>query len=194
MKNASFTALNSSLGTDRPFIEKRLSNQHVAAGFDALVSGSQVANMKQKGIKRIVQCISFCVTGDMKDFDPVSGLVCAAIALTGESEKVEFSRLHALCGIHREGRESAALQGVSKARLNKFLSLGGSAGTVSSKVSRTVGEAGFLTALGLVLKSDKTSFVVDKNARDSSAFLIAYASALARMTDGQFKIVTDKQA
>lgn len=194
MQNANNSQVLSILvnaSTDSMFIQKRLNNETVANTCAALCSEAQAQAMNQKARKRFVQAVSFAVRGNNDDFDAVSALVVSSLVLA-KGDKVHFSQLHALAGLHKEGVENDAIKGVSKSKLNKFLGLGGTAGTITSKVSRSVGKGGLLTALGLVVKSDKHSVTIDRKAVDASPFVLAYAVRLSNMTAGQFELITSK--
>ncbi len=191
MNAQNITAILSNASSDSMFIIKRLHDENVVNTCAALCNEAQAQAMNQKARKRFVQAVSFAVKGNNADFDAVTALVISALILA-KGETVHFSQLHALAGLHREGVENDSIKGVSKSRLNRFLGLGGTAGTITSKVSRSVGKGGLLTALGLVTKSDKHTVTIDRKAVDASPFVLAYAVRLSGMTDGQLALINSK--
>ena len=147
-----------------------------------------VSAMKQKGVMRFVEGSSFAISGNPKDYDEGTAYSVSLVMLTTQ-DTVKFSDAHALMGCTIDGAQH--IRGVSRAKLSRFLGHVGSAGTVTSKVSRTVGKSGFFTGLGITCKSDNHSFTLCPGARENK-WLLAYAAQLEKMTDSQLAMIRDK--
>ena len=100
-----------------------------------------------------------------------------------------FKDAQFLLGAKNENAQNIA--GVSRAKLQKFLSIETTEKTIKAKVTHGCGKNGILTALGLTVKSDAHGFTISKDAKQS-AFLLAYASSLEKMTEGAFNLLTSK--
>ena len=178
--------------SDNSFIQKQVikGGAHFEAFAPMLSTTEQLQAMNQKGVKRFVQAVNFALSGNVKDFDAVTAYMVSAVILTKENT-VSFQNAHFLCGLNTE--HAQAIKGASRARLNKFLGNAGTAGTITSKVSRTTGKGGFFTALNITSKSDKHSFTLTDSAKNN-ALLLAYAKQLENMTDGAFNLIqSDKK-
>ncbi len=178
------------LGTDRAFV-----NNVLKRGGDALkvfmgqvFKVEQFAGVKQKGMKRVIQAASFALSGNVKDYDEGTAYCVALVMLTNQTT-VKFSDAHALMGCTIDGAQH--IKGVSRAKLSRFLGRVGTAGTVTSKTSRTVGSGGFFTGLGITLKGDAHSFTLCDGARENP-LLLAYAMQLQSMTDSQLELARNK--
>lgn len=197
MKNL-INTLNSKIASnayasDTGFIQKQVikGGAHFEQLAPMLSTSEQLSAMNQKGVKRFVQSVNFSLSGNVKDFDAVTAYMVSAVILT-KQETVSFQNAHFLCGLNTE--HAQAIKGTSRARLNKFLGNAGTAGTITSKVSRTTGKGGFFTALGITNKSDKHSFTLSPTAKNN-ALILAYASQLEKMTEGAFNLImSDKKA
>lgn len=198
MKNALLNTLNNSIATgayasDTGFIAKQIikGDKHFAEFAPLVCNDTQLKAMNQKAVKRFVQSVNFALSGNVKDFDAVTAYMVSAIVLTKDN-KVSFQNAHFLCGLNTE--HAQAIKGASRAKLNKFLGNAGTAGTITSKVSRSVGKGGFMTALNITSKSDKHSFTLTDSAKHNP-LLLAYAKQLENMTDGAFNLImSDKKA
>lgn len=190
MQNASNVIVNRDLGSDKSFVAKRM-NDHVIALLNATVSPEMVntEKMNQKGVKRIVQLTNFAVSGNVDDFDPVTAFMVAAVMLT-KQETITYRDAHFLCGLGVD--EAQHVKGVSRAKLSRFLGNAGTAGTITSKVSRTTGKRGFFTALGVTTKGDAHSFTLSPDAKQNK-LLLAYAQQLEKMTDSALALIASKQ-
>ena len=156
--------------------------EFVAGAFE----GETVAKMtNQKALKRLAQAVAF-VAGDMvAGFDKATALIVASIAQS-KDKTINFQNMRfAMGGTGDEN--TAAIKGVSRARLAKFLGSIPNEGTRVSQCSRTVGTGGFLGALGIVRSVDKHSFEVVNAAHP---FLVAYAMRLETMGDETFALLT----
>lgn len=185
--------LNSTFGTDTSFIQKQvIKGAKFFADFIAQLSTIEqlkAVTENQKGVKRYTQCVNFALTGDSKAFDAVSAYMISGIVLT-KDKTITYQNAHFMCGV---GSDNASnIRGISRAKLARFLGDAGTAGTVSSKVSRTTGKNGFFTALGITTKSDKHSFTLTDNAKNH-ALVLAYAHQLERMTESTFLSLTAKK-
>lgn len=197
MKNF-ISTLNSKIASnafasDNSFIQKQVlkGGAHFAQLAPMLSTTEQLNAMNQKGVKRFVQAVNFALSGNIKDFDAVTAYMVSAVILTKDNT-VSFQNAHFLCGLNTE--HAHAIKGTSRARLNKFLGNAGTAGTITSKVSRTTGKGGFFTALNITSKSDKHSFTLSDNAK-TNALLLAYGKQLENMTEGAFNLIMlDKKA
>ena len=178
---------NGLYASDNSFIAKqvKLGGAHFAELAPMLSTTEQLNAMNQKGVKRFVQAVNFALSGDLKQFDAVTAYMVSAIILTKDNN-ISFQNAHFLCGLNSDN--ATAIRGVSRAKVSRFLQNAGTAGTITSKVSRTAGKGGFFTALGITSKSDKHSFTLSDNAKNN-ALLLAYASQLEKMTDGSFKLL-----
>ena len=195
MNNTILATLNTNLNnglysTDSSFIAKQIvKNDSFFKQFVPMVATTEQLNhMKQKGVKRFVQAVNFALNGNVSDFDVVTAYMVSAVILT-KANNVSFKDAHFLCGLNKD--DSQNIRGVSRSKLNKFLGNAGTAGTITSKVSRTTGKGGFFTALNITNKSDKHSFTLTDSAK-TNALLLAYAKQLENMTDGQFALIQSK--
>lgn len=187
---ASQIIMNRDHATDTAFINKRLT-EHVIALIDATVAPESVAPeaMNQKGVKRLVQLASFAVSGNYRDFDEVTAYMVSAVLLTKQNT-VTFKDAQFLCGLGQD--DAQHIRGVSRAKLARFFKRETTAGTITSKVSRTAGKRGFFTALGITSKSDAHSFTLTDQAKQN-ALLIAYAYQLEKMSDQALALIQNKQ-
>lgn len=195
MQNSNLVSMLSSgsFGTDTSFIKKQIAKgaQNFSDLLNAIVTQEQLsAIMKnQKGVKRFVQSLNFALSGDTNDFDAVSAYMVSCIALTKDST-ITYKNAHFLCGI---GSDNAQLiKGISKAKVSRFIGDAGSAGTITSKVSRTTGKNGFFTALNITSKSDSHSFTLSDSAKNNP-LILAYAYQLEKMTESTFLTIKEKQ-
>lgn len=155
------------------------------------ITEAHVDRMNQKARRHVLNAVRFIMSSDVKFCTATTALVVSAIVLA-KQQNIVYAQIHAIMGLHREGAVDDAIKGVSKARLNRFLGLGGAAGTITARTSSSTGKCGFLTALGIVSKSDKHSITVNRDALQNSAFLTAYAVRLSGMTDGAFSLLEAK--
>jgi hypothetical protein len=190
MQNVIAVINNRNLGSDSGFIQKRL-NKNVIELLNATVSPAQVdpEMMNQKGVKRLVQLANFAVSGNIEDFDPVTAFLVSAVMLT-KQETITYRDAHFLCGLGAD--DAQHVKGVSRAKLARFLGNAGTAGTITSKVSRTTGKRGFFTALGITSKGDAHSFTLAPNAKQNP-LLLAYAHQLEKMTDSALALIASKK-
>jgi hypothetical protein len=139
--------LQNSLGTDATRTRKFCERPQVAALIDAIATPAEVSAMNQKASMRFAQAVSFALSGDVKDCDEVTSALVALIVLS-QSDRVTFTDAQIVAGASKEGNPVA---GVSRARLARFLPRTSNLGTITSKVSRTVGKgkkgAGMFQAL-----------------------------------------------
>ena len=177
--------------SDSSFIAKQIDKggEYFANFINQTVQPEQINAMNQKGAKRFAQAVNFAMSGNVKDFDPVTAFMVASIVLTKQST-ITFKDAHFLCGIGSD--DAQLIKGISKAKLSRFIGGAGNAGTVTSKVSRTTGKGGFFTALGITGKSDKHSFTLTETAK-SNALILAYAHQLQNMTEGALALINEKQ-
>lgn len=173
--------------SDSAFINKQVvkGGQHFKQLAPLLCNSEQLNNMNQKGVKRFVQSVNFALSGDIKEYDAVTAYLVSAVVLTKDNT-ISYKNAHFLCGLNTDNAEN--IRGLSRAKFNKFLSNAGTAGTITSKVSRTTGKGGFFTALNITNKSDKHSFTLTDSAKNNP-LLLAYASQLEKMTDGAFNLL-----
>lgn len=195
MKNHTLTALQANINnglyaSDTAYINKAVlkNASHFADLLPLLVTSEQLNACNQKAVKRLVQSINFALNGNVSDFDAVTAYMVSAVILT-KQPSITFQNAHFLCGLNTE--HAQAVQGASRARLNKFIGNAGTAGTITSKVSRTTGKGGFFTALNITNKSDKHGFTLSDNAKQN-ALLLSYAVQLEKMTDSTFLTLTNK--
>ena len=191
--NAHITLLNNTdFASDTSFIRKQVSKggQFFSELITQLSTIEQLQNItkNQKGVKRYTQAINFALNGDVTSFDAVTAYTVSCIALT-KSKSISFQDVHFLCGV---GSDNAShIKGISRAKVSRFIGSAGTTGTVTSKVSRTVGKNGFFTALNITEKSDKHSFTLTDTAKNN-ALILAYAYQLERMTDSTFLTLSTK--
>ena len=186
--------LNTGFGSDTSFIQKQVlkGGDFFAELITQICTFEQLKAItsNQKGVKRFVQSLNFALNGDINTFDAVTAYMVSCVALTKDNT-IKYQDAHFLCGV---GNENAKLsKGVSKAKVSRFIGNAGTAGTITSKVSRTSGKNGFFTHLNITSKSDKHSFTLSDNAK-SNALILAYAYQLERMTESTFLTIKDKVA
>lgn len=176
------------LGTDTPRVQRTIARggQPLVDTLGAFLTVESLAGMNQKAVMRAVQAVSFAVSGAVDDLDPVTASTIATVMLTAQ-QTITFAALRYTSG-QSNMQDPSAIQGVSRARLQRFGLRGGTANTIVSKVSRSVGKRGFLTALGVTAKSDTHSFTLQAGARESG-FVLGYAHQLQTMTDGALSLV-----
>ncbi len=194
--NATVSALMNPehLGTDAPRVAKTIARMG-QSGVDflgAMITPSQVERMGQKARMHACFLASFITSGgtDLMGFSRAHAFVGACIALLPEGVRVSYADAHYLLGVSNKGAQANPIPGVSRARLMRFL--GGSAGatgTITTRVSSTVGKNGLWGALGVTVKGDKHGFTVESRA---PGFLVAYALALEQMTDGALRLLNDE--
>lgn len=151
---------------------------------------AQALCKNQKAVKRFLQACNFSLSGDVSNFEPYYAYVFATIALT-KSDSISFDSMRFILGLNKEGAQNVS--GVSRARLDKFLKLVSNPNTVKTKVTHSVGTNGFMTALGVTTKSDAHGFTLTASAKNHP-LVLGYAYQLERMTDGQFALISEKQA
>lgn len=186
---ASSTILTISLGTDAPRVTRMLSHVPTVAFLNAIATAEQVSKMNQKGALRLVESCAFAVSGDAKSFDKGTAMLTAAIALT-QQPRLVFDDLKFLMGMGVDGASHIA--GVSRAKMHKFIGRVGAAGTIRSKLSRTVANRGIFGALGITSKGDAHSCELTDTAK-RHPLVIAYAAQLEKMTDGTFEVLYREQ-
>lgn len=190
--NATVSALVNpeALGTDAARVSKTVARMG-QSGVDflgAFIKPEQVARMGQKARMHACFLASFITSGatDTTGFSKAHAFIGAALALAPEGSRVAFCDAHYLCGASSKGYAAAPIPGVSRARLQRFIGHAGAAGTITTRVSSTVGVNGLWGCLGATEKGDKHGFnVVTRNI----PFLIAYAQALEQMTDGALSLL-----
>ncbi|MPS48528.1 hypothetical protein [Methylobacillus sp.] len=176
-----------SFGSDTSYVRKQVEKggKFFAEFVPQICAPEQLQAMNQKGAKRFVQAANFALTGDTKSFDAVTAYMISAIMLS-KSETITFKDAHFACGLNSDDAKN--IKGVSRARLGKFLGNAGTPGTITSKVSRSTGKGGFMTALGITSKGDKNSFSLTATAKNHP-LIVAYALQLEKMTDGAFTLL-----
>lgn len=180
-----------SLGTDLGRTLKFAEHEATASLAVQYASAETLRAMKQKGVMRFMQACAFIASGDVKAYDRGTAYVMSVVALSVDKD-ISFASLQFVAGKVTENAK--LIGGVSKQRLSKHLK--GSVGTIKtieSKVSRSVGKGGFLSALGVTTKSSGHGFTVADNAKQNP-FVIAYAQALDKMTDGALKLALGDDA
>ncbi|UBM12785.1 hypothetical protein [Cupriavidus metallidurans] len=173
-----------SLGTDAARTLKLAQHEATAALATQYASADTLRAMKQKGVMRFMQACAFIASGDVKAYDRGTAVVMSVVALS-EDKDISFASLQFVAGKVTE--DAKLIGGVSKQRIVKHIGKVGTVKTIESKVSRTVGKGGFLSALGVTTKSSGHGFTLADSAKQN-AFVIAYAQALNKMTDGALKL------
>jgi hypothetical protein len=178
-------------GTDFDRVQKHLTmgGAHLVQFLDLICDLDQIKTMKQKPTMRFLECIRYALNGDVETFDSVSAYMISTVLLT-KQDKVTYQDAHFMMGVNTDGANH--IRGVSRAKLSKFLGNGGSVGTISSKVSRTVAPSGFFTALGISIKGDKHSYTLTDSAK-SHPFILAYCAQLEKMGDGTLALLKSKE-
>jgi hypothetical protein len=186
LKTATAQMLATAYGTDSARVAKFLAHEQTAALIDVIATAEQVAAMNQKASMRFAQACDFALTGDVKQCDEVTSALVALVVLSSQNQ-VSFTDAQIIAGASKEGN---AVGNVSRARLARFLPRTSNIGTITSKVSRTVGKgkkgAGMFQALGITTKGDAHSFEI---ANRNHPLILAYAGALSKMTDGSFDLL-----
>lgn len=184
-QTALLNVLNSlSLGTDASRCKRFAEREPVAELACKFATENDLRAMKQKGVMRFLQACEFIASGDVKAYDRGTAVVMSVIALTQDKD-ISFASLQFVAGKVTE--DAKLIGGVSKQRIAKHIGKVGTIKTIESKISRSVGKGGFLTALGITAKSSGHGFTVADNARQH-AFTVAYAQALNKMTDGALRL------
>jgi hypothetical protein len=170
-----------------------LENQAIAARIDSFISEEQARKLTNKaGTYRFIQACAFIAQGVTDNLSSVHAtLICTIATAKGA---FTFADAHRVCGATlKDGTSAGNIKGVNKARLNKLLDVTPNLGTVSSRVSNSVGKNGFLTLMGAC---DKQGADTVKPATDAAqnAFVVAYIGALNALTEGQFKGFIEAQA
>lgn len=177
-------AQSGALKSDASRVTRYIAHPATAQTLALLVPVAAVSLMNQKAILRTVQACDFIATDDTAQCDEVTSALVALIALSNQS-RVTFNDAHIVAGAAKEG---ANVAGVSRARLARFLPRTSNLGTITSKVSRTVGKRGLFTALGITAKGDAHSFELCAGAK-SHPFIIGYSARLEQMTEGAFSLL-----
>lgn len=182
---------NNVYASDTSFIAKQIEKggKFFAEFAPLLASVDQLKAMNQKGVKRFVQAVNYALSGNIKDFDAVTAYMVSAVILSKENN-ITFQNAHFLCGLNTE--HATHIKGASRARLARFIGNAGTAGTITSKVSRTTGKGGFFTALNITSKSDKHGFSLTENAK-INPLLLAYAKQLETMSDSALQLINSKK-
>jgi hypothetical protein len=176
------------LGTDAARVARTIANggQPLVDTLGAFLTPDSIKGMNQKAVMRAVQAVSFAVSGAVEDLDKVTAAVIAVVMLSAQ-ESITYGAMRYAAG-QSNMVNPGSIGGVSRARLQRFGLRGGTAKTIESKVSRSVGKRGFLTALGVTLKSDAHTFTLTPGAR-ASGFVLGYATQLQTLTDGALELV-----
>lgn len=180
--------LSMDLGSDCARVARTIANggQILVDTIGALLSVESLSGMNQKAIMRAVQAVSFAVSGAVEDLNKTTAHIVAMLMMTAD-ERIAFESARFLCG--QTGMIApTSVNGVSRAKLQRFIGRAGTAKTIESQVSRSVGKRGFLTGLGVTAKSDAHGFTLSPNARQS-AFVLGYAHQLQALTDGALALV-----
>lgn len=168
--------------------------EKVAPLCNTLISAEQAVaiSANQKGAMRTLQTLCFILSGDVKNYQPVYAMLASVCALAAPGQRVSYATLHNLLGARVEGADVQTVKGVNRQRLIRHIDTRALAlGTYQSKTSAATGKNGFLGALGVVKKSDAHGIEIAPNAGEN-AFLVAFAFALERMTDGALELVKRK--
>lgn len=184
--------LSLDLGSDAARVRRTIERggQALIDSLAAFVPLESLALMNQKAVMRTVQSVSFAVSGAVEDFNKSTAYLVSLVMLTGQ-ERVSFADALHVMGAGGEG--TAPVNGVSRAKLQRFLGgRAGTAGTMVSQCSRTVGKRGFMTALGVTVKGDAHAFTLTSKARELP-FMLAYGFALQNMTEGALALVQGEE-
>lgn len=156
--------------------------QSIIDTLGALVSPQDVQGMKQKGRVHTVRVARWIASQglDLGKFDRASAF-CAAVICSTSATRVAYADLHHVCGGKGEG--TAPIAGVSRAKLRAVISgYSSNMGTISTQVSRTVGEGGMFAGMGIVTKPDARGFAVTPKGREHP-FILAYAMTLNGLSE-----------
>lgn len=202
--NATVSAiLSHKMGTDAGYVRRVLEagGETLASIIAAFATPEQIRAMNQKACKRFVEACDFALSGDRlgknNRLNKTTAYLVAVIALA-QQQRVSFADAHRVCGLFTE--DGRYIKGVDRPRVARFIGgRAGSAGTITSQVSRTVGQGregcGFFTALGISRKGDKHGFELTETAK-SHPLILAYCAQLERISDGDFELLmrddTDK--
>lgn len=189
MNNAIIDAFKTlSLGTDLARTMQYLSHAETVRVLSMVTTPDAIKGMNQKGAMRLAQACSFIASGDMRDLDKGTAVVLAMVGLT-QQQTIAFGDARHAMGELVDG--SSHVAGVSRQRLHRYIGRVGTVGTIRSKLSRTVSNRGFLSALGVTVKGDAHSFTLTDAAR-SHPFVIGYCTRLAKVTDDAFEFFASK--
>lgn len=178
--------------SDKEAVLKQLKvgGAHLEAFVNQTLSEEQAKKLfsNQKGAKRYLQAVNFSLSGNIDFFEKNYAYIFATIALS-KDKNISYEQTQFLMGLNKEGAQN--ISGVSRAKLDKFIGLNSTAGTIRSKVTHSVGKNGFLTHMGAVDKEGAHNFVISEKAK-TNPLILAYAHQLQKMTDGQFAIIKAK--
>jgi hypothetical protein len=166
------------------------------ADFDSVIPADFAQHANQKAIMRTLEAFAFIGASDAREqkkyFDSVTGGIIAGLIL-GARETVTFESLRYTLGQTIVNPDT--LPGVSRHRMVSILTrVGGqtkmSKGTVSSKVSRTVGKHGLLGAMGITEKTRGDAFKINPEGLQHP-FIVAYAKCMSALSDSDLGLIEE---
>lgn len=192
--SASAVILAGDYGTRTGAVRKKLESAVNRAFLDNIATGEQVARLTDTAAYRLCEAVEFCLTGLVAQCDEVTAPMFALVDCSAK-DTVTFTDAQFFVGAVKDEAkhiDGASRQGFANLKykatdgIARFVPRTSNMGTISSKVSRTVGQdkkQGFMRALGIA-SGDKHSFtILDR----SHPLVVAYCAALSKMTDGQFE-------
>lgn len=184
--------LSLDLGTDRAFVAKRVTDASVAMLNQWAGNGIARDTFNQKAVKRIVELTAFASNPTSEAIAASTGLrasvaLCLVAALAKPGQTIRFADMKHALHAGTGGEDAKNIAGVSRAKLSRFIGTV-EAGAVSSMVSRTMGKKGFLTALGLVGRADKSAVTFAENVTEAQ-IVRDVAKAVSSMTEGQLNAI-----
>lgn len=171
------------------------SNEQATIGLiETFATVEQAARMNIKATRRFVESVRF-ITNKTLGFVNKATCFQVAIVLSMLQSRVTYNSVHIALGYQKEG---SGINGISPARLEALYSLIAkkrlTKGTITSQTSRTLGERGFFTALGIVQKTARGEVEL---LNPSHPLLTSYAGALSALSSEQWgalllKLESDK--
>lgn len=161
--------------------------------FNTLIPAEVAQKMTdQKVTKRVLRMVAMIdealnSKGEITDtYLEKNAAIASAIMLTATTSSIEQTQARFVAGISKECDSDRTIKGVSKAKINRFVGLGGRAGTVSAQISTMFKDKGIFSLLGVLQVVGKGKVEIDLAKRDACAFLQAYGVALDKVRDSDF--------
>lgn len=156
--------------------------------FGILVSPEQIKKCNQKAAMRLIEAVHFAIDPSAQYADKVT-VTCFLSVIQSAVSRASFETLRFSAGEKVEN--PIALQGLDQNKLRRFAFLESCKGTVQSKISRTFGDRGFFSAIGVSAKIDGHNIEFNSQARENP-IVVAFAMGLEKMTQGQIDLMKEK--
>lgn len=192
-QNALFSAFNAQAAritaanpNDKKYAKglTKWANERTCEFFATALDHNVIAQIKPvAAVYRLAQGLDF-IAGNRASFEKSTAVLVVVIA-SAKKSIISFTDARFIMG-GTGNDDSQMIAGMSRSRVNKCIGLVGN-GTVQTRVSSGLGVAGFLTELGITRKVGKHDFeIINKN----HPFIVAYASHIGKISDGEFELMT----